>query len=250
MNTYSNTYRKHTQTLYFNFMDPITLTLLAAVGLTASIKLLIDKYMKMAKTKNAAIAIIETYSEEVQTVRQQMINSYQKEPYDYEMQDACRKVLRELCPQGIDKKFATLETIDERRDFMKELITRAANAIGVEIREIAICEGPQNIAGSYYYKDKDNNLLVKRIFINDLYLLVNPSIAISTLFHELRHAVQTESVYENNKWGVSAQRAAQWLCSNENYVNCTEAYALQYNEIDADLFAEQVMDLYTKKEEV
>lgn len=230
-------------------MEPITLALMAAAGLTASIKLLINRYKKMAEIKDAAIAIIGAYDEEVKTVRQQMKNSYQKEPYDYEMQEACRKVLRELCPQGIDEKFATLQTIDERRDFMKELTIRASNAIGVEIRDIVICEGPQNIAGGYCYKDKDNKLIVKRVFINELYLLVEPSAAISTLFHELRHAVQAEAVYENNKWGVSAQRVAQWLCSNENYVNCTEAYALQYNEIDADLFAEQVMNLYTKKEE-
>lgn len=228
-------------------MDPITLALLAAAGLTASIKLLINKYKKMSEIKDEAIAILGAYSEEVQTVRQQIVNSYQKEPYDYEMQEACRKVLRELCPQGFDEKFATLKTIDERRDFIKELTIRASNAIGVEIWDIDICEGPQNIAGGYAYKDKEH--IVKKVFINELYLMVDPTTAISTLFHELRHAVQAEAVYENNQWGVSAQRVAQWLCSNENYVNCTETYALQYNEIDADLFAEQVMNLYANKEE-
>ncbi|WP_455624476.1 hypothetical protein [Parabacteroides sp.] len=231
-------------------MDPITIGTGLIIFIGASLKLLIERYERMSQERDVAVAVIAAMGEETQQVLAQHKSSHADEPCDIKMQKACSEVLKQRFPQGVDEKFASLVSLEERRAFMENLAKDLAKALQVELYEVAFSEGHESLCGCYRYKDPKTGRITKTIWVNDLYLVKDPKCAIGILLHELRHAVQSESVYEDNKWNISVQRRTEWMYSNSSYVSDTAAYSLQSNEIDAEVFKERTLNLFfpSKKE--
>lgn len=218
-------------------MDPITIGAGIVILVTSSMALMIKKYRRSLK-------LAEAEKRDLLRTLGQVEDGYIGEAADEVLLERCREVLDRLCPCGVGEKFAELKSLGERKIFLKELINQTKHAMRVEIDDVRICELPMSQIGGYVYND-ERNRLHKTIFLNELYLLEAPERCIQTVFHELKHAVQNEAIFEKNQWGYSAQRRAQWLsCLKDGcYVDGTmsfEAYVLQSIEIDARHFAASV----------
>ena len=175
------------------------------------------------------------------------MDAYVDEPCDARMQQACADVLKREFPQGIAERFATMKSLEERQAFMADLTRGVANAMGVDVNEVTFSEGREGEFGLYRYKDQETGNISKQVWMNAVYLASEPEQVVRTMFHELRHGVQCQALFEADKWGFSARRKAEWLSNETSYVNCTEAYKLQEQELDADVFAERVLNKINNK---
>lgn len=232
-------------------MDPVTIGVGLIILVGASLKLLMDRYDKMSLERDMAIAVVEAMGQETRQVLTQHKASHVDDPCDIEMQKACSEVLKQWFPQGIEQKFASLTSLEERQAFMGNLTQDLAKALQIELHEVVFGEGHESLCGGYQYKDPKEDRITKMIWVNNLYLIKDPEFAIGVILHELRHAVQAESIFEDNKWHISIQRRKEWMYSNSCYVSNTAAYSLQSNEIDAEVFKERTLNLFlsTKRKE-
>ena len=225
-------------------MDPISIAILIAAGLAYAISQMAPEI----EMKERVMNLLGVYREEISTIRRQRMDAYEDEPCDTRMQQACADVLNREFPQGIAERFATMKSLEERQAFMEDLSRRVASAMGVDVNEVAFSEGQQGMFGFYRYKDQDTDTICKQVWMNTIYLSSEPEQAVRTMLHELRHGVQSQALFETDQWGFSARRKAEWLSNETSYVNCTEAYKLQEQELDADVFAERVLNKINNKQ--
>ena len=225
-------------------MDPISIAILVIAGLAYAINYIAQEI----ELKDKVINLLKIYSKEITTIRRQKMDAYVDEPCDTRMQQACADLLRHEFPQGIVKKFATMKSLEERRAFMADLIHRVANVMGVDVNEVTFSEGQEGSYGYYRYRDQATGNISKQVWMNNVYLASEPEQVVRTMLHELRHGVQCQALFEADKWGFSARRKAEWLSNETSYVNCTEAYKLQEQELDADVFAERVLNKVNHKQ--
>ena len=208
--------------------------------------ILIRTYQNKKKKDAEIQAMLESlvlYGKAMTQVAEQNADAYQEEPVDHKLECDCSIMLKGMFPNGIRSKFESLATEYDRQQLITELIKRTCEILQVDVRSVVFEELPVNVGGSYSYGHGGSE---KKITINRVYLIEDPEKLLHIIFHELKHAVQYESVLEDNKWGYTAQRRAQWLkCMDDKYVDyCYEAYALQSIEIDAEYFAEGVFKNY------
>lgn len=233
-------------------MDPITIGVGLTILVSASMAILIKQYrssLKSADAEKEELLFILGHSlaekEELLATLEQAERGYVEEDCDYNMRLKCQELLKCFCPNGVKEKFEEFETVEKRKLFVQELVDNVKQIMQVEITQVVICEMPMENRGGYVYND-EKNCIHKALFLNELYLIEDPERAIETVFHELKHGVQNEAIFEKDKWGYSAQRKAQWLnCMNNNYVRGNysfEAYSLQAIEIDARLFGIAVIN--------
>ena len=224
-------------------MDPISIAILIAAGLAYAINYIAQEI----EVKDKVINLLKIYSKEISTVRRQKMDAYVDEPCDARMQQAGADVLKREFPQGIAERFATMKSLEERQAFMADLTRGVANAMGVDVNEVTFSEGREGEFGLYRYKDQETGNISKQVWMNAVYLASEPEQVVRTMLHELRHGVQCQALFEADKWGFSARRKAEWLSNETSYVNCTEAYKLQEQELDADVFAERVLNKINNK---
>lgn len=237
-------------------MDPITLTAGIIILVPTSLALLVKHYREgLKKEKERTNALLKSLS--------QVKEAYVLEPADEKLIEECHQLKTEIFPDGVQSRFNQFNSLEEREKFVRDFIGRAASIMHVTIEEVQFYELAINNPGAYSYNSPQLNIS-KGIVLNRLYLLEEPNVLIETIFHELKHAVQNEALWESDVWGYSASRKAQWMSAmpkvieykdeikvEERYVNpgeysdpynVFEAYALQVIEIDARIFAENVMD--------
>lgn len=231
----------------------VTVAVVAAVAATILIKKYKEKKAADAELDAFLAALVEQSAtvkkeaEAMELVASQSAASYMKEPPDLILEQKCIRVLKEMFPDGIEEKLKTISGDDEKKQFIRELVGRLRdwNAMDVGINAIIFKDmDPANVA-YYSYNDSDYG---KTITINSLYL-DNLEGLIKVILHELKHAVQMESIAEGNKLNYSDQRVAQWAVCNMAYYegqDSLHAYALQINEIDANIFASSVLDEFKK----
>ena len=222
-------------------MDPITIGAAIVVFVSVYTARAIRRYRNGKKWKNEEaeefLKGLKKQEEELERLQLQKERSYMPETSDLRLIDDCKSLLRQAFPNGIDAKFENLN-IEEREHFMKQFANQIAHVMQVEVRNIQFCELSETLNGYYDYLNKE-------IRINEVILLTDPEKVIGTIFHELKHGIQYESVFEEDKWGYSPQLKAQWLnCMGENYINGIGsylAYAMQAIEVDARMFSRTIM---------
>ncbi len=197
----------------------------------------------MAEEMLRLYAANEIVNQEIKTVEAQQIASRVADACDIEMGKASVEVLHDFFPLGFEEKLNSLGTAGEREEFFRELINRLAAAMKVEIAEIDFKELNPN----EYGKCGNKRMQLNAALFLDPASAVPATKMVHTLLHELRHAVQDEALLEGNPWGFAPSRLAEWTVSNANYVDCTQAYALQSIELDANWYASVVLDMFDKK---
>lgn len=217
-------------------------TILAVLGVAAY------EYNRLRREREEAVLVLQAVqqkiAEETNQIAAQYKSSYSDEPCDTEMQQACLVVLRRNFPNGIEQTFAMMASLEDRREFVRGVAKELAEALNVGLHEVDFSKGKVYEVGRYLYADPQTDQLVKSIWLNDIYLVTEPELVIKALLHELRHAVQAETICEGNRWGVSLQRRKEWMYSNTSYVDCTAVYCLQPIEVDANVFSERIMNLF------
>lgn len=226
-------------------MDPITIGGGLVILLGLSLTTLIRNYRRQIKEQDMQmqqiIRIHKTCEEEAKNTQQQYEAAYMPEPCDEEMIRQCRALLDRHCPQGLERKFEELTSLEARKDFMTRLAEQAAEIMQVAPMPVMFAELEMNKNG--FYSDSE-----KRIFINELYVVESPELIVETLFHELKHAVQRRALTDN-PWNYSARIRGLWKMCFERYhsgINY-EAYATQPIEIDARMFAQQIVQSKTEE---
>lgn len=215
-------------------MDPVTL---AIWGVTAATGALIAAFTRQRKKRIEAEERIKALMKSLN----QYTNSYALEPCDEKMIDGCRKRLKKFLGGQSFKQKLEGKTMAERREELKKLVETMAEEMKVEVDHLII-DASQD--GMYGYQRLDENG-ERTIFLNELLLAADPDHLVFTVLHELRHGVQTSSIYKD-VWGFSNERKAQWMCSYANYVEGNQltytAYVNQIIELDANLFADTVLN--------
>lgn len=233
-------------------MDPVTIS----IGVVVISALLIKRYRSKRKKEMAQemfiAALLEegeqlkSMSEAMEHVAKQNVQAYMKEAPDLVFEDKCTAVLKELFPEGFEAGFVGLNSEDQKKELIRGLVSRLSKELGVQINAIRFEQLEPAHKAAYRHNDEEYG---KTIIINRLSLTDSPEELIFYVLHELKHAVQVDALTEGNKPGYSDQRLAQWLVSFDQYydgANCTRAYELQANELDANLFAAAVIDKYVK----
>lgn len=243
--------------LYCNMIDIIIAGgVVLAGGVTLTIKTIMEKRRQRQVEARAMLQLYDEYlnlldvhkktQEEINVVQAQQLESRVAEGCDIEMAEASVKVLCEFCPQGIENKINSLGTAGEREAFFRALTMRLAEAMKVKILAVNFKElDPPTAIGAHNGSEKEIQLN-SHMFL-DVELGVAPVGLVHALLHELRHAVQSEALFEGNSWGIAPSRLAEWAVSDANYVDCTQAYVLQANELDANWYARLVRDMFNNK---
>lgn len=236
-------------------MDPITI----AIGAAAAVTIVIVRKVRAKKRLDAEKdAFINALIEENMFVKEQgkalaqvvaqNATAYMKEAPDTILEQKCANVLKDFFPDGIEARFNTLRTEESKEKLVKDLISKLKDVMGVGLNAVIFKNLDATDRGVYQYMDEEYG---KTITLNKIYLSENPVELISTVIHEMKHAVQFEAIFEGNKLGYSDQRLAQWLrcIGKDSYVKgdyCYEAYALQAVELDANIFVDGVMEEFGK----
>lgn len=215
-------------------MDPVTLVIL---GVSVATGALITAFARQRKKR---IEAEEKLNAVIQSLNQ-YTSSYAFESCDEKMIDGCRNRLKKFLGGQSFKQKIEGKTMAERREELKKLVETMAEEMKVEVDHLIIDANQDGVYG-YHRLDENGE---RTIFLNELLLVADPDRLVFTVLHELRHGVQTSSIYKENVWGFSEERRAQWLCSNANYVEGNQltytAYATQIIELDANLFADTVL---------
>ena len=210
-------------------MEPISIAVGGVVLLvSAGIAVIVDQY-KSLRAKNIEL-------EELKNSLGQYSETYMFEECDLYMIDKCREFLRKEFPTGIEEKFASIETLEEKQKYASNVSKELAKIIKVDFKGIAFEEM------QFYENGKTTG--EKEIVLNVALVLADPEQLITTMIHELRHCLQIQSISGNDVWGFSDAKKAQWLFSFEKYQSgtiCYAAYREQPVERDAVLFAESIM---------
>lgn len=220
-------------------MDPITVGSVVFV-LASSLVLLIQNYRNRIKDQDIrmqqVVSFLEVCEKEAENTRQQYEQAYEHESCDDRMIGQCRDLLNKFCPQGIEQKFAELNKLEARKDFLSKLAEQAAEIMQVAPLPVSFEEMPMQKYGNY---SMGENV----IFLNELYVLESPLQIVDTIFHELKHAVQCKAMTDN-PWNYSAKIRGLWKVCFERYYSGIfyEAYATQAIEIDARHFANEVIN--------
>lgn len=217
-------------------MDPITIGAAIVVFVSAYTARAIRRYRDGKKQKDEKM---KEFLKGLDKLLLQKEKSYMPEAPDQKLIDECISLLKQSFPNGIDARFENLN-IEERELFVKQFANQVAHIMQVEVRNIQFCELPETTYGDYNHQNKE-------IRINQVILLADPKEVIDTIFHELKHGIQFESIFEEDKWGYSPQLKAQWLnCMNKNdYIKggeCLIGYAMQAIELDARMFSRTIME--------
>ena len=210
-------------------MEPITIAVGGVVLLvSAGIAVIVDQY-KSLRAKNVEL-------EELKNSLGQYSETYAFEKCDLYMIDECRKFIRKEFPIGVEEKFASIGTLEEKQKYASYVSKEVAKIMKVDFKGISFEE--------MQFYENGRATEKKEIVLNAALVLADPEQLITTIIHELRHCLQIQSISENDVWGFSDAKKAQWLFSFEKYQSgtiCYAAYREQPVERDAVLFAESIM---------
>lgn len=178
----------------------------------------------------------------------QWASSYTLEPPDTKLINDCSTCLNSYLNNSTFEEKLRGKTSEEKKNAAIELTEKLARTMDVEVASIEV-RPDSEMGGSYGMELCDATGRIT-IALNELQLEADPDRFIFTILHELRHAVQDSSI-RNNKWGFSDERVAQWLYSNQNYVQAScradfKAYQSQIVELDANTFADAVIKKLNK----
>lgn len=218
-------------------VDPITLSVIVGVSLTA---VAVGTYNHIKKIREESDFQRMQIAALVESINQ-YTESYQFEDCDQEMIGKCRKLVSRTFSTDINAKFRQIESLEERIELFKSFAVDLANEMNIQIDEIRFEELHPTQYGQMAIDDDGKFVVTLNVFL----LEYDCKQLIQTLCHEYRHVLQTQAL-QNNLWGYSPQRLAQWLYSSDNYLNpYTEAVYLAYRsqiiEIDAIKFSEEVL---------
>ena len=213
-------------------MDPITVTVgVVAIAISASLALAIKKYQEL-REKNAEI-------EDFRRSLDVYVQTYQLEGPDEELIKKCQAKIKELFKNGIEAEFNQYDTIEKKKAFAQKVAKELAACMNIDINNIIIEELPPGYFGATLTNDANKTI---DVCFNEVLLVADPQKLIYTMCHEFKHCIQYQS-FTNNKWGYSSQRVAQYLYSWNHYVNNTqEAYEKQIIELDANRFADKILN--------
>ncbi|MDE7135097.1 MAG: hypothetical protein K2N91_00540 [Muribaculaceae bacterium] len=215
-------------------MEPITIIGGIVLLVTATVATAITHYRnKIAKT-NAALA-------KFAAALTQYAEAYQFEECDKPMISAVKNYIDTLRCKG---NLATvMESMDmaDRKSYIHKVVREIASLMKIELSDINIVDlGPYLFGQSYIEAGK------YKVDLNEAMLVADPDRLLQTACHELRHLQQMQAL-ENDKWGFSINRKAQWMAAFNNYVNNEDgsklqyiAYVMQSIEVDANKFAIEV----------
>ena len=205
----------------------------AILLVTAGVAWVIERRMEAAQM-NMEI-------ESLRKALKQYAQTYSFEKPDIKLINKTRKYLDKKLNRNYEAEFAAYKTMEEKKRFALEIAQELAKCMNVNVDEVRFDDLGQSTNGvtEVYEDDK------LRVVLNEALLVADPMQLVKTTCHELRHCVQIRSLTKN-KWGFSSQRIAQWLYSWKNYVCAStetfNAYVSQIIEVDANAFAEAVMD--------
>ena len=154
-------------------------------------------------------------------------------------------IIKEKCTELLDKTFPDPQSeplwnridlkmksmnLEDRKVFVKELTQHAAQVMHVKLRDVKF----EDFAGYGCFRASDDS-----VTISNAYLQIEDEgvEVVKTIFHELKHAVQFQSLKTNgNVWGYPVEVLAVWANNFQNYVNAQidpEGYFTQPIELDA-----------------
>lgn len=173
----------------------------------------------------------------------QWSSTYALEPADTKLVNDCSSCLNNYLGNSTFEEKLRGRTLEEKKTAAVEIAEKLARTMDVEVASIEV-RPDSEMGGSYGMELCDATGKIS-IALNELQLEADPDRFLFTILHELRHAVQDSSI-RNNKWGFSDERVAQWLYSNQNYVQARcradfKAYQNQIVELDANTFADAVI---------
>lgn len=210
-------------------MEPVILLIGGlVVAVSTTVAALIEKYGEL-QSKNV----------EAETLRQALVqyaSTYDLENCDVEIIDKCRHILVRHFNGRYKETLESLKSMEEKKNFICEVALELSKAMKVDIGKVEFEELDLNTFG---YANREEGL--PYVVLNEYLLIADPRQLVQTLCHELRHCMQYQAI-NNNVWGYSPQRVAQWLQSLSSYVPCVsneayDAYTLQIIEIDAEKYA-------------
>lgn len=161
-----------------------------------------------------------------------------------EMVDKSRETIKEIFGDNLVETLKNANNMD-RIKLMDQFANKLAEVYGLDITvDVTVADG--SLGG--YYTDHD-----KKVVFNLVRLMVdgdNPHFAelatsaVSTIIHELRHAVQWQSVRDPSFWNIGQERAQLWDKNFHNYIQPEvdfRGYVNQPVEADARAFAAAVL---------
>lgn len=225
-------------------MEPITIAIGGVVVVVSALVAAVSK-------RNKKIRELLDSNERYNVAIEGYAKTYAFEPCDTKMIGDCQKCLRSFFPEfpkGIEAKFEKCDSPEKRQQLACDIVeqlckTMKLDDVVVELEVMDACHC------GYAFQSDDGSLA---IHLNVSYVYADPVQIISTICHELRHCVQFKSL-DNDVWGFTDTKKAQWMYNIKNYVNLDGAnigmsygaYRNQPIETDANEFTYAV---FGKKE--
>ena len=214
-------------------MEPITLTICGIALLLTATTAAAYKQYEAVQSKNRQI-------EAIRKSLQGYVMTYTAEAADVTMIDNCRNFIKSTFGDGIDETFNRLDTVEQREQLAVQTAREMAGIMGINVREVLIDD--LGLCTRGYTQQCEDGV---KVVLNRAVMLADPQQLVKTMCHELRHCVQLSALQNDNPWGFSDARLAQWLYSWVNYIpgeqqDAYEGYATQAIETDASWFASRV----------
>ena len=163
---------------------------------------------------------------------------------DKRLIESNRELMKEFFPDGIEARFKGL-ALDRRVEIMKDLLERANEIYGTEIKSVTFSPSSEVGDTTYGYYSFDSHSITINVDVlasEDANVL---RAIVGTVFHELRHAQQYKTITDSNyAYGTEEQRRLWALNFMEgNYISPEIDYVLyqkQTVEADARQIAEHI----------
>lgn len=215
-------------------MDPITIGGALVIFVTTAVATAIAHYRNKIAQTNAALA-------KFATALTQYAQAYEFEECDKPVISAVKNYIDSLRSNGNLASIMESMDMEDRKSYIHKIVREIARLMKIDVSDINIVDlGPFLFGQSYNEGGK------YKVDLNESMLVANPDRLLQTACHELRHLQQMQSL-ENDKWGFSINRKAQWMAAFTNYVNNEDgsqlqyaAYVMQSIEVDANKFAIEV----------
>ena len=167
---------------------------------------------------------------------------YQPEKEEKEMARKCAEALYEEYPNGLEE--LKEKSVEERAGAIRRLARKVSDKLDAGINDVIVEDIPAAIAGAFDRETRD-------LSINGLFLQIDETLGcqVSTVFHELTHAVQWDAVNNRNIRGFSFELLNAWSLNLENYISPYEGdefYTKQPVEASAFWLEQEVERLYIK----
>ena len=159
----------------------------------------------------------EECDEKMRLSRQQLLQTYFKEPIDAPMY------------QRIDEKMRGLND-EQKRLLLKEITIKASEVMNVKLDNIVFTD----VSCMGCYSASDNTIMFSNLYIAQDVCNVE---IVKTIFHELKHAVQFKAIgKDGNVWGYSMDTLVAWANNYQDYISASwdpEGYMTQPIELDS-----------------